>query len=197
MKMRKYAIIPVIIIGSIISFFIGFYLFKIENVEQEEKQKILLSELSNKNDIDLNEYIAIKTSKTEEKINPNTKIIEKIYYADCGHIKESTETADEELVNMNKQKFQEKYINWDIQKFTNNEVVIYKEVYDFCNEHFRLGNLDGNIVVYKLDKNGNEVEREITEIETKYLTEQDLKELQDGINISSKKELNKILENYE
>lgn len=195
--MRKYAIIPVIIIGSIISFLIGFYWFKIENVEQEEKQKILLTELANKNDIDINEYIAIKTSKTEEKINPSTKIIEKIYYSDCGHIKEKTKNVDERLINMNKEQFQSEYVNWEIQKFTNNEVIVYKEVYDFCDEHFSLGNLDGNIVIYKLDKNGKEIEREITEIETKYLTEQDLEELQRGINISSKKELNKILENYE
>lgn len=195
--MRKYALIPIIIISGIISFFIGFYLFKIENVEKEEEQKILLAAQTTKNEVNLNEYLAIKTSALEDKINPNTKIIEKIYYEDCGHIKENVKKPDEKFINMNKKQFQAEYMNWEIQKFTNNEVVVYKEVYDFCDEHFNIGNLDGKVVVYKLNKNGKEVEREITEIETRYLTDQDIAKLQNGIEVSSIKELNKVLEDFE
>ena len=126
--MRKYAIMPVIIISAIASFFIGFYLFKISNVEKEQSQAMLL----NRNNLANNEeYISIRANMSEDKITPNTTIIKKIYYIDCDHIKQEEELS-ENLINMNKSEFQTQYIGWEIQRFTNSEVVIYKEVHDYC-----------------------------------------------------------------
>ena len=192
--MRKYAIMPVIIISAIASFFIGFYLFKISNVEKEQSQAMLL----NRNNLANNEeYISIRANTSEDKITPNTDIIKKIYYIDCDHIKQEEELS-ENLINMNKSEFQTQYIGWEIQRFTNSEVVIYKEVHDYCGEHYLIKEENGKIVVYKIDKKDREIEKiEETEIETNYLTETDLDKIKEGIKVYSKKEINKVLEDFE
>lgn len=194
-NMRKYAIIPVIIIGAISSFFIGFYLFKISNVEKEQSQAMLLGE---SNTINNEEYISIRVNTSEDKITPNTTIIKKVYYIDCEHIKQEEEQPSENVINMNKSEFQTQYIGWEIQRFTNNEVVIYKEVYDYCGEHYLIKEKDGKIVVYKVDKNDREIKKiEETETETSYLTEADLEKIKEGIKVYSKKEVSKFLEDFE
>lgn len=194
-NMQKYAIIPVIIIGAIASFFIGFYLFKISNVEKEQTQAMLLGESNTTNK---EEYISIRVNTSEDKITPNTTIIKKVYYIDCEHIKQEEEKPLKNLINMTKSEFQVEYIGWEIQRFTNNEVVIYKEIYDYCGEHYLIKEENGKIVVYKIDNNDKKIEKvEETEIETSYLTEADLKKIKKGIKVYSKKEINKILEDFE
>ena len=104
----------------------------------------------------------------------------------------------ESLINKNESEFQIEYMGWEIQKFTPSEVVVYKEVYDFCNEHFLLKEVEGEIVIYALDKYDNE--REIireTGIQTKYLSELDIDNLKEGIKVYGKKNLNSIIEDFE
>ena len=195
--MRKYAIIPVIIIGAIASFLIGYYMFKISNVENEENQKIILAESINNIENSAN-IVSIQANSTEDKITPNTKIIKKVYYIDCGHIKEEIEQPTEKVINMNEKEFKKEYVGWEIQRFTSNEVVIYKEVYDYCNEHYVIEEENGIVVVYKIDKDDNEIGKvKTTEIEMKYLTEADIQNIHNSIKVYSKKELNKILEDFE
>jgi len=195
--MRKYAVIPAIIIGGIASFLIGYYLFKIGNIENEQQQNLLLAE---NYDIYTNnaEYISVKANNSEQKITPNTTIIKKVYYIDCEHIKQESEEVNEKLINMNESQFQAEYIGWEIQKFTNNEIIVYKEINDFCDEHYVLKDTEGKITIFLLDKYGNEKEiiRE-TEIETKYLPELDIENLKEGIKVYGNEELNKLLEDYE
>ena len=195
--MRKYAVIPAIIIGGIASFLIGYYLFKIGNIENEQQQNLLLAE---NYDIYTNnaEYISVKANNSEQKITPNTTIIKKVYYIDCEHIKQESEEVNEKLINMNESQFQAEYIGWEIQKFTSNEVVIYKEVYDYCGEHYLIKEENGRVVVYKIDKKDKEIEKiEETEIETSYLTEADFEKIKNGIKVYSRKEISKVLEDFE
>ena len=85
-----------------------------------------------------------------------------------------------------------------MQKFTSSEIVLYKEINDFCNEHYRLKDLDGNIAIYELDKDRDEIKLlEVTDIWTEYLTEIDLIELEKGIEVYTKQELNKVLQDFE
>ena len=51
--------------------------------------------------------------------------------------------------------------------------------------------------MYELDKNQKETLLKITDISTKYLPERDLLEIGSGLTVYTKKELNRILENYE
>lgn len=56
---------------------------------------------------------------------------------------------------------------------------------------------DGNIAIFELDQNNNQIFLEDTEIATEYLAEEDLEKIQQGITIYTKKELNKTIEDFE
>jgi len=192
--MKKY-IIFILIISLGISFMIGVYLQKISNLEEiafepeyTKTEKIIKNA----------EDILAETSSVGNKTSPNTKIIEKKYYNDCGHLREEEKKIDEKLINKTESEFQIEYIGWEIQKFTPSEITVYKEVYDFCDEHYLLKEMEGEIIIYALDKNGNqrEVIRE-TGIQTKYLSEVDIENLKKGINVYGEKDLNQIIEDYE
>lgn len=195
-KMRKYIILVVLTI--ILSFFLGMYLYKLDKINEELAFDVEYTTNKGENAIQEAEALLQKTSSMEDKINPNTKLIEKVYYNDCNHIVQTQKEITEKLVNKTKDEFQIEYIGWEIQKFTNTEVVAYKEVYDFCDEHYLLKDKEGYIYVYKLDKYGKEKELiQKTDIQTNYLAEVDLEELKKGITVYSKTEVNKKIEDFE
>lgn len=195
--LKKYVII-LVILAIVLSFFLGMYLYKLDKINEELAFEVEYTTNKGENAIREAENILQKTSSVEDKINPSTKLIEKVYYNDCNHIIQQEKEITENLVNKNKEEFQIEYIGWEIQKFTNTEVVVYKEVYDFCNEHYSIKDKDGYIYVYKLDRYGKEKELiEKTDIQTKYLAEADLEELKRGITVYSKKDVNKKIEDFE
>ena len=196
-KMRKY-IIFILIIGLIISFIIGLYMHRLSEVDEKIAFEAEYKNVEEQNIIQNVQEIIEETSNTGIKTSPNTKVIEKKYYNDCDHLIQTEIKMKEKLVNKNEAEFQIEYIGWEIQKFTPNEVIIYKEIYDFCDEHFLLKDVEGEIMIYSLDKYGNEKEfiRE-TGIQTKYLPETDIENLKNGIKVYGNLELNQLLEDFE
>ena len=164
-----------VVLVIVLSFFLGIYLYKIDKIDEELAFEMEYTTNRGENAIQEAENILQRTSSTEQE-------------------REITE----DLVNKTKEELQIEYIGWEIQKFTNTEAVVYKEIYDFCNEHYLIKDKDGYIYVYKLDKQGKEKELiEKTDIQTKYLEETDLKELKKGITVYSKKDVNKKIEDFE
>jgi len=199
--MKRYTIIAIIIVGIILGFLTGLYLYKINRIKTTEKKIVAetieddctaIVELSDKEWSDL-----VETNNKEEKTSPNCKVILKVYYEDCEHLIETRKNIEEAEVNLAEEELKERFTEWEIHKFTPNEIVLYKEVNGFCNEHFLLKEEDGYITIYKLDKNNNaELFRE-TEISTEYLAEEDLRQIRNGIKVYTEKELNKTLEDFE
>lgn len=196
-KMRKY-IIFILIISLAISFILGLYLQKLDNVEEEIAFEAEYTRLETSNIIKEAEAILQETSSSEIKTSPNTTLIEKIYYNDCGHLAQDENKIKEKLINKTEAEIQMEYIGWEIQKFTEKEIVVYKEVYDFCDEHYMLKEVEGQIIIYALDKDDKEkaILKE-TGIQTKYLPETDIENLKKGIKAYGEKELNQLLEDFE
>ena len=196
-KMKKY-IVFILIIALAVSFMLGIYLSKLSEIEEEIAFEAEFTRLETANIIKEANELFKETSNTETKTSPNTKIIEKKYYTDCGHLKQEEQKIRESLINKNESEFQIEYIGWEIQKFTTSEVVVYKEIYDMCNEHYIVKDSEGEIVVYGLDKYDNEREAiKETGIQTKYLSDVDIESLKKGIKVYSTKELNQLLEDFE
>jgi len=195
--MKKY-ILLVFVIALVLSFMLGIYLHKLEKIDEQIAFEAEYQNLESKNIIKEAEAIIKETSSKEEKIGPNAKLIEKKYFNECEHLTTFKKNVPEEFVNKTKAELQIEYIGWEIQKFTNDEVIVYKEINDFCDEHYLLKDTEGKITIFLLDKYGNEKEiiRE-TEIETKYLPELDIENLKEGIKVYGNEELNKLLEDYE
>ncbi len=195
--MKKY-IIFILIATLIISFILGLYAYKLKKINEEIAFDVEYRKEQTNNIITQAEDILKETSTNKNTTSPNTRLIEKIYYKDCGHLKQTEKKMGENLVNKTEEEFRVEYTGWEIQSFTTNEVIVYKEVQDFCDQHFLLKNVNGEINVYKLDKNDKEKELvEKTKIQTKYLSELDIENLEKGIKVYGNKELNQLLEDFE
>ena len=174
--LKKYIIL--VILAIVLSFFLGIYLYKLDKINEELAFDVEYTTNQGINTVREAENLLQTTNSSEDKISLNTKLIEKVYYNDCNHIVQNEKEINENLVNKTKEQLQAEYIGWEVQKFTDKEVVVYKEVYDFCNEHYLIKDNNGYIYVYKIDKFGKEKELiEKTDIQTRYLAEADLEEL--------------------
>lgn len=200
--MNNKTIIVLMIVGMfIVSLFTGIYIYKIFN--QKETKFAKVNEIYNnrtveedENVLEINNRIVNANSK-EEKITPNTKLVLRKYYEQCGHSINEYVEMPSELINMTREELQEQYKDWSINVFSEKEVILIKIVNDFCNEHFVLKELDGYIAIYKIDKNGKETLKEKTAISTKYLTETDKEHLKNEIKIFGIENLNKYIEDFE
>lgn len=138
-----------------------------------------------------------ETNTNEEKISPNAFITYKIKYKKCGH--ETTEYREipKELVNLTKIELQEKYNDWNIEEFSDTNIILKKESKDSCDEHFILKDKDGIVTVFKKDENGEEKEYEVTDISTEYLTDTDKINIKNGIEVNGIQNLNQLIEDFE
>ena len=147
--------------------------------------------------VELSQVQEVEATSSEEKISPNCKLILKRYYKECEHLINEYIDVPESLVNKTRKEFEEQYKNWEIDKFTSTEIIIYREFESNCGQHYVLRNNEGKISIYKIDDNNEEKLLENTEISVEYLTEKDKVEIQNGIRVNGKEELNKRLEDFE
>ena len=192
--MKKQAIfIFILILVLTIFFFVGI------KTQNENKKNIAvknnIENVENQNIISINEIIETNTS--EEKTTPNTKLVLRRYYSDCDHIIENTEVLPEEDVNLTENEIQEKYKEWEIEEFSRENVVLYKEIEGYCKEHYFITEENGYIVIYDLDRNENKTLREATDLSVEYLTETDRIALENGIVVYGNENLNKLIEDFE
>ena len=136
-------------------------------------------------------------SSTEEKVAANAILVLKKYYKKCDHTINEYVELPQELVNLTKEQVQEKYADWEVIGFEKGKITLYKEFDDVCGEHFKLKVEDGKIVVYKENNDGSETLYEKTNISSEYLTKADLLNMQDGLEIYGKEELNQVIEDFE
>lgn len=143
------------------------------------------------------EISAIQTAVEEERTTPNTLIIYKTYYTVCKHYIKRYEDIDISHINLTEKEFKEKNRQWNIDKFSTEEIELSKESEEFCNEHYKLKLENKVIVIYKIDEIGKETEYEQTGITTEYLTNEDILKLTTGIEVYGKENLTNTMEDYE
>ena len=139
----------------------------------------------------------IYTASIEEKVSPNAKILQKVYYTGCDHLLKETKDIPENLVNKNKEEVEKYYKDWNVDSFSKNEIIIYKEESGFCNQHYLIKEHNGVLGIYTIDENGKITLKEDTEIQTMYLPEADLEKVKQGIEAVGNMELNSALEDFE
>lgn len=200
--MKKTIVFLVIFIILGLALSIGYYVYKSPQLEtnvQEAKKDMNLNTVKTSTETELKHISneVIQTNASNEKVLPNATLIIKKYYKKCGHITKDYATIPEEIVNKTEAEIKDLYKKWEVQVFSPKEIVLYKEIEGICNEHYILKEKDGVIAIYTLDENNKEKFKEKTSISTKYLTEDDLNEIKQGIKATGKEELNSILEDYE
>lgn len=139
----------------------------------------------------------ISTASDEIKVTPNTLLILKKKYTDCGHTIINSAEIPEEMVNMTESELKDGYSGWNVEKFTKEEVILSREVNSFCGEHYLVIAEEGQVIVYSLDESGGRSIKEVTDIAFEFLPETDKIILGNGIYVYGTEELNKIREDYE
>lgn len=201
--MKKYVIGISVFILFVLGIILGFLIVKLNSSETEsveiaqESEENIVDECTEEyQEMIENENSIQKTSSSTEKISPNCSITFKRYYSDCGHTIEEYASVPTELVNKTEEDLQQKYEGWSIEEFSRNQIVLYREFDSECGEHYVLRDKDGKVTVYLKDGDSEEVVEE-TDIATEFLTETDKIELQNGIEVNGRAELNKVIEDFE
>ena len=146
---------------------------------------------------EINSQNVLETDSSQEKISPNSAMILKKYYSECKHTIQEYSNIPSELVNKTEKELEEIYNEWDIEKFSSNEIILYKEFEGECGEHYVVRDKDGQVVIYEVLKDGEELEFDKTDISTDYLTETDKIDMENGIKVYGKDNLNQLIENFE
>lgn len=191
--------IIVAVLLSVATIYSIYAIFSTENDVEEDDDETYVSEQIQ--DECTEEYIEEQTAKTvsveQEKVSANAILVLKKYYTKCEHTINEYVEIPKEIVNMTEEEVKTQYPEWEVIGFSSDKVTLYKEFDDVCGEHFKLKVEDGKVVVYMVNKEGTESLYQRTNISSEYLTETDLINMQDGLEIYGKEELNKIIEDFE
>ena len=139
----------------------------------------------------------VATNSQEEKISPNCLLILKKYYDECNHTINEYVDVPQDLVNETEENLKKEYPYWQIEKYSSNEIILYKEFNSNCGQHFVLREDEGKITVYKINENNEEEIYEKTEISVEYLSETDKGKISEGLKVNGIEELNQLLEDFE
>lgn len=169
----------------------------VENEINKVSEKITDECTEEYEEIERQAKLDIETNSSEEKISPNCLITLKRYYNECQHTINEYIDIPQNLVNGTEEDLKKEYPNWEIQKYSSNEIILYREFDSNCGQHFILKNDNGKITIYKINEEMQEEVYEKTEISVEYLTETDKVEIQNGIRVNGVEELNQLLENFE
>ena len=198
--MNKFIIIllsVVVIIASIITAVV------IYNGEDEEQAKVSIKNIEENTTNTLNNTInsdnqnVIETNVKEVRISPNAFITFKEIYEGCGHTKVDFVEVPQDFVNLSEDELKDKYSDWNIEKFTDTDIVLSKEFNGSCDEHFIVKDVNGVVIVFKIKEDNTEEEYQVTDIATEYLTDTDKLEMEKGIRVNGKQNLNQLIEDYE
>lgn len=177
---------------------IGIYIYKINEISNTKIEQIAVVSSEKITDECTEEAEELlQANSIEKKVSPNAIFIYKIEYKKCGHTKKEYDTAPQIAVNKTESEIKELYFNWELESFSNNEVVLKKVEEGICDEHYVIRDEEGQIVVNKLDENNNEEIIERTGIIVQYLPDSDRENIHNGIYVNGQEALNRLLENFE
>ena len=202
--MKKiWMIIPIILV-ILIGIVVGRLIYN-NNGKLANKNNIIQNEINivseKVTDDCIEEYQEVQeevvTNSQEEKISPNCLLILKKYYDECNHTINEYVDVPQDLVNGTEEDLKKEYPYWQIEKYSSNEIILYKEFNSNCGQHFVLREDEGKITVYKINENNEEEIYEKTEISVEYLSETDKGKISEGIKVNGIEELNQLLEDFE
>ncbi len=160
-----------------------------------ENSTIIKEDVANENIV--NENKVLETVSEEEKVMPNTKFAIKKYFSKCGHFKFNYTELPLEIINLKREEVEKVYSDWNVDEFSNKEIVISQKEDGLCDEHYVIKLDNGFVKIYnKTSEDTLNLYRE-TDISKDYLTEDDIQKLEIGMLVFGKGKLNSVLEDFE
>ena len=185
-----------VVIGAMITAVV-IYMPDEKNESKVEIQNVAVENTTEEENVIENTTNMVQTNSSEERISPNAFITFKQTYNGCGHTTSEFVEVPQEFVNLSEDELKERYTDWTVEKFTDTDIVLSKEVDGSCNEHYVVKDVDGTVVVFNKLEDGTEEEYMVTDIATEYLTDTDKINMRKGIEVNGKQNLNQLIEDYE
>ena len=114
----------------------------------------------------------------------------------CGHTTVNRMNIPMEMVNYTESELEKKYTGWNIEKFTQEEVILSKEIEANCDEHYVLRIEEEKLKIYSQITEDKYNYIDELNIQIELLPSLELAELEHGIEVYGEEELNNLVENY-
>lgn len=136
-----------------------------------------------------------------DRITPNTFIEKRIHYKECDHTITSLDTADKDIINMDKEEYENylksNYPNLRLISYSNTKMVLFGERNHLCKNHFIIGERDEYLSIFKINDDGEKVIfKTFKDYPLSIFTPVDQENLKKGIVVDSEDELSDVLENF-
>lgn len=200
---KRFYFIIIAIITLVFITLISVFLFNSAN--KKNKEKISSENVSNNQiyssseNSEFNNSVEIvrTTNSSSVTISPNATITFCKNYSQCGHTIKTKEQVSNDMVNLTQTEFHNLYSDWNIDKFTSLSIELSKDFSGYCGEHYLVKTEDDLIVIYNIESTGELSLKERTDIASKYLTPTDISNLENGVIIYGKNNLNAYIEDFE
>lgn len=191
MIIKKWMIVVGIMAVLAISILSGFLISNAMKFSRKEEGNIAILAENN------SEVKSVTTDASTAIVSPSCELIRIRNFQKCGHTITQKEEVPREIVNLSEEKVKEFFEGWNIDKFSNNEIIISKNEKGICDEHYILRESDGYISISTKNDIGEYIFKGLTNIPVQYLPEDDVNKLEIGIEIVGRDNLNRFLEDFE
>jgi len=187
-------LIAVMIIMMAIGYIYGFYqeTAKKQDSKNEEvdisKLALAGNDLRNENE----------DEETVTVISPSTEIVLNRFYLRCrDRIVERRKPYREEL-GLKKEDIQAFFVNWTVEEFNEEQLVLNREINNYCSEHYILKELEGLVSIYVPEKEDEGLELvEQTSIKVQSLPLDLQHEINNGIVVESLEQVEYLIESWQ
>ena len=176
------------IIIFVFSIGIGYYYSKLWKDNNIENNSIVPYKVEN---------VIETTAKLEEKLSHDANLTLKKYYNECGHCKLNLSELPKEFVNLTRKEVEECYPEWRIEEFSSKNIIMAQNIDKICDDHYVLKLGKEYIEIYKVMEAEELKLMTQTNISKEYLTDDDIKVLEEGIFVFGISNLNSLLEDFE
>ena len=120
----------IVVIGAI------FTAVAIFQPKEETKEETVITEVSDEEILDdctdeyeeIGEQNSLQANSEEDKVSPNCSFVQNIYYEKCGHTISNYLKLPNDLVNLTQDEVRQKYPDFQIEEFSSNKIVLFKQV---------------------------------------------------------------------
>lgn len=168
-----------------------------ENKKIDSMQDIVIRNVQAEKKEDTNKNNVQAVTSVETKISPYATLTIEKYFKSCGHTTLDSIEIPKELVNMTEEELKNRYEKWEIKKFEERDIYIFREIDANCSAHFVVKEDAGKVAVFAQITDNNLQYKESTNIDFENLREEDKAMIKSGVHLYGTEELSSFIEDFE
>ena len=127
----------------------------------------------------------------------DTIVYRRYIYNLCNHSSIDDGPIWDDDIGLNRKEFSDRYSGWHIRSFNTRKIVMEKIIHGYCSQHYIVRGLDGYIVIYQPDMNGNLEIIKQTDIPIEYLPQDLQHQIEEGLVVDTLEEIEHMIEDLD